>query len=365
MITDTEALPLLLRRAIDALMECDRDGDYPLIAELEAAETALAQRQQVPENATEPMQKAMQRAVLLRKSMNDVWRAALSELPSDTTAKLELRSRSDAEILVLADKLFPRWREDIQPQFVLQLARAVLADALTAAPQAAEPTPFKPETWPVDADGDAPHLCTECGTPVRYGSRHSKCAPQAAQAQPQEQPSKSQVKRIATQMGWTPPAGEQAQPQEQKRRADGMPASEDERYLRRLLAVRSGIFGAYFDDGEAHGQEHGIAIDFMREPVAHIDAKLRALNAARALVSAQPQEPPRSAPLTEEPQPGETWHILRHGASACATLEIEEVTPYTIKFKSAVWGVDGERIPRDRVRLVERAHGISTPEEQR
>ena len=34
----------------------------------------------LPDNATEPMQKAMQRAVMLRKSMNDVWRAALSEL---------------------------------------------------------------------------------------------------------------------------------------------------------------------------------------------------------------------------------------------------------------------------------------------
>jgi hypothetical protein len=33
----------------------------------------------LPENATEPMQKAMQRAVMLRKSMNDVWRAALVE----------------------------------------------------------------------------------------------------------------------------------------------------------------------------------------------------------------------------------------------------------------------------------------------
>jgi hypothetical protein len=35
--------------------------------------------------------------------------------------------------------------------------------------------PFKPETWPVDADGFSPDLCTECGTPVRYGSRHSAC----------------------------------------------------------------------------------------------------------------------------------------------------------------------------------------------
>lgn len=42
---------------------------------------------------------------------------------------------------------------------------------------AAAPIPFKPETWPVDADGDTPTLCTVCGTPVRYGSRHTKCAP--------------------------------------------------------------------------------------------------------------------------------------------------------------------------------------------
>lgn len=41
----------------------------------------------------------------------------------------------------------------------------------------ADPIPFKPETWPVDADGFAPDLCTVCGTPVRYGSRHSQCAP--------------------------------------------------------------------------------------------------------------------------------------------------------------------------------------------
>jgi hypothetical protein len=42
----------------------------------EKAESAA----RLPENATEPMQKAMQRSVMLRKSMNDVWRAALSEL---------------------------------------------------------------------------------------------------------------------------------------------------------------------------------------------------------------------------------------------------------------------------------------------
>ncbi len=35
--------------------------------------------------------------------------------------------------------------------------------------------PFKPEKWPVDADGDKPDLCSVCGTPVRYGNRHAKC----------------------------------------------------------------------------------------------------------------------------------------------------------------------------------------------
>lgn len=41
------------------------------------------------------------------------------------------------------------------------------------------PIPFKPETWPEDADGFAPNLCTECGTPVRYGSRHTDCGRKA------------------------------------------------------------------------------------------------------------------------------------------------------------------------------------------
>lgn len=67
---------------------------------------------------------------------------------------------------------------------------------------------------------------------------------------------------------------------------DGMPARAPERYLRRLLAYRVGLLHAYYDDGEAHGTEYGISIDFMREPVADIDAKLRALNVARSLAAA-------------------------------------------------------------------------------
>jgi len=72
------------------------------------------------------------------------------------------------------------------------------------------------------------------------------------------------------------------------RRADGLPASPEKRHLRRLLAARVAMPGAYYDDGEAYGQEHGIAIDFMREPVADIDAKLRALNVARLEFAPQP-----------------------------------------------------------------------------
>lgn len=79
-----------------------------------------------------------------------------------------------------------------------------------------------------------------------------------------------------------------AKPAEQ--RSDGMPNSSNERHLRRLLAVRVGMPNAYYDDGEAHGVEHGIAIDFMREPAADIDAKLRALNVARAVMAEQPAE---------------------------------------------------------------------------
>lgn len=58
-------------------------------------------------------------------------------------------------------------------------------------------------------------------------------------------------------------------------------SNRDERHLRYLLALRAAIPGTYFDDGEAHGSQHGISIDFMRDPVADIDAKLRALNVAR------------------------------------------------------------------------------------
>lgn len=77
-----------------------------------------------------------------------------------------------------------------------------------------------------------------------------------------------------------------------KTRDDGMPASVDERRLRRLLAVRSGIPHLYCDDGEASGVEHGIVIDFMRDSVADLDAKLLALNMARFRAAEDNQKTP-------------------------------------------------------------------------
>lgn len=65
------------------------------------------------------------------------------------------------------------------------------------------------------------------------------------------------------------------------KREDGTPASADERKLRRMYAARVGMPHTYFDDGEASGEEHGITIDFMREPVADIVAKVMQLEIAR------------------------------------------------------------------------------------
>jgi len=86
-------------------------------------------------------------------------------------------------------------------------------------------------------------------------------------------------------------------------RSDGMPASADERKLRRMYAVRVGMPGLYTDDGEASGSQHGISIDFMREPVADVAAKVMALEVARyECATAQPvQAPPMIA------VPGAVW----------------------------------------------------------
>lgn len=101
------------------------------------------------------------------------------------------------------------------------------------------------------------------------------------------------VRQLATELRWfyaTPPRA----PTVVEPRTDGMPSNADERYLRRLLAHQVCVPQAYYDDGEAHGTEHGIQIDFMRESVADIDAKLRALGVARYAAT-----PPRAPTMVE------------------------------------------------------------------
>jgi hypothetical protein len=90
---------------------------------------------------------------------------------------------------------------------------------------------------------------------------------------------------------------------------DGMPTSADERALRRLLAARVAMPGTHMDDGEAQGQQHGITIDFMREPVADIGAKLRALNVARVECAAPaPVAQPPCEPVAARCRfPGVAW----------------------------------------------------------
>lgn len=65
------------------------------------------------------------------------------------------------------------------------------------------------------------------------------------------------------------------------KREDGMPVSRDERKLRRMLASRSGFPHLYTDDGEANGECLGVFIDFMRDSVDSIEAKLADSTMAR------------------------------------------------------------------------------------
>lgn len=57
------------------------------------------------------------------------------------------------------------------------------------------------------------------------------------------------------------------------KRADGMPASREERQLRRLLCAAYEHM-PYMDDGEAQGQ----TLDWMRCSVAEIQQRIRAIN---------------------------------------------------------------------------------------
>lgn len=96
------------------------------------------------------------------------------------------------------------------------------------------------------------------------------------------------------------------------RRLDGFPASHTERHLRRLLCLRVGGPGVYMDDGEASDCTEWPYIDFMRDSVGAIEAKIRERGAARyehelaaskvdQTAGAQKQNENASAPVSPAP----------------------------------------------------------------
>lgn len=106
--------------------------------------------------------------------------------------------------------------------------------------------------------------------------------------------------------------------------SDGMPSSPSERHLRRLLAHLVAIPLTYYDDGEANGSEHGILIDFMREPVADIAAKIQALNVARALCQSPSQQatPRRATREAEQRARMQARLAARHEGKATADFDL-------------------------------------------
>lgn len=188
-----------------------------------------------------------------------------------------------------------------------------------------------------------------------------------------------------------------AQPE---RRSDGMPTSADERRLRRLLWAYISMAHTYYDDGEATGQEHGISIDFMREPVDDIDAKLRALGVARLECAAPVAQPAICKTVTFALSDADAEELLGKGfakysdalamvqeafdmgvSAALAAPIVAQPTPLTDDqlldrveraLERHVYGHAARRIPADNTdsdivlydlrtrRAVERAHGIGS-----
>jgi hypothetical protein len=83
----------------------------------------------------------------------------------------------------------------------------------------------------------------------------------------------------------------------------------------------------------------------------------RCVQAADAIAALVAEQDAAVAALVVQPEPvaGETWHILRAGATACQTLTIDEITPHTVMFKPERYSTTGERVVRDMIRFIERA----------
>lgn len=83
-------------------------------------------------------------------------------------------------------------------------------------------------------------------------------------------------------------------------------------------------------------------------------------NAYLALAAAPSTPPDEATSRDAEPQIGETWHILRSGALACATVKIAAMTDKTVTFESGIYGIDNECLPRAKFAFVERVDAART-----
>lgn len=132
------------------------------------------------------------------------------------------------------------------------------------------------------------------------------------------------------------PASPPVQAEQPTTRDDGMPASADERALRRMLASRYYADGLYMDDGEASGILHGVPIDFMRDAVDDIDDKLRRVGQAKlaAEQAAQQGEPATGNLMRYDPAdliPGDPPAPFR-----CAVPGCTATSPH-VHGTAAVW----------------------------
>ena len=134
--------------------------------------------------------------------------------------------------------------------------------------------------------------CAECGMPCEPGEYHPFAACLMFKACHNSTTVRANLAavsaRAALEAQAAPSAQQAAQP---LTRADGMPTSETERKLRRMLcAVYAGSV-AYMDDGEASLGDRIPFIDFMRMTPDEIDGAMR--ERALAMLAAAPQQPPQ------------------------------------------------------------------------
>ena len=128
----------------------------------------------VPVNATEPMQRAMQRAVMLRKSMNDVWRAALAEAPCGDTVDagdhwptVKITVATDGRIAGasfytpgLPPGVHDLWCVPVSEAAEIERLRAALLDCARQAERLKKPCGMDPEGYQAVRNGQYQNIST-------------------------------------------------------------------------------------------------------------------------------------------------------------------------------------------------------------